>query len=845
MSQPQQTPKRFRVALSFPGEHRERVEKIAETLRETLGREKVLYDKWYGAEFAKPGLGVELPALYHGQSELLVFFFCKEFLKKEWCGLEWRAALDLIKREQYERLMLLRLDDIDIAEIPGLYSNDGFLDIRDKPDADVAAAILSRLGAEKLTSQTHRIFVGKLPAVNPTLIGREVQIAFLDRAWADPATNVVQVVAAGGTGKTALVDKWFRKHLGEATVFGWSFYSQGSSVDRQTSSDPFFADIIRWFDIKVAPEASIYIKAEAVARRLREERVLLLLDGVEPLQDSTGTLRDLPLKALIQELATGHKGLTVCTTRVEMDLPEAVALDLDNLTPEQGAEYLRQLLKLDTADEELKKASREYGNHALALTLLGTYLVDFCGGDILRRFEIRALTGEEGKLYQHTRRMIAAYERMFAGKPEADILRALGYFDRPAEPEGLKLVLPAVDDHTFRRALKRLHDARLILTTDPKQPLDCHPLVREHFAAQATQEGHARLYEHYKDRAPFQPDTLEEMTPLFYAVYHGCKAGQHQEALSDVYRDRILRGGYFYLLKQLGAFGTNLSLLANFFETPWARPVADLSPTDRALVINIAGSTLRAVGRLADAVEPTRAGAEARERLEQWENAAINYNNFSQLHLTLGNVVEAIAAARQSVDFAERSGDTFQTMTTLTALADALHQSGDVAEAERLFKEAERIQAESQPEYQIVYALQGYQYCDLLLTRGQTVKVLRRASQSLSWGTGQASLLAIGLDHLSLGRAYPPGSAEAAHHLDQAVDFLRSAGTLHHLPRALLARGTPHDLDEVLRIATRSGMRLYLADYHLAKGNLAEAERLINETGYHRRDAELKKLKQS
>jgi hypothetical protein len=25
-------------------------------------------------------------------------------------------------------------------------------------------------------------------------------------------------------------------------------------------------------------------------------------------------------------------------------------------------------------------------------------------------------------------------------------------------------------------------------------------------------------------------------------------------------------------------------------------------------------------------------------------------------------------------------------------------------------------------------------------------------------------------------------------------------------------------------------------DYHLAKGNLAEAERLINETGYHRRD---------
>jgi hypothetical protein len=38
-------------------------------------------------------------------------------------------------------------------------------------------------------------------------------------------------------------------------------------------------------------------------------------------------------------------------------------------------------------------------------------------------------------------------------------------------------------------------------------------------------------------------------------------------------------------------------------------------------------------------------------------------------------------------------------------------------------------------------------------------------------------------------------------------------------------------------------MRLFLADYHLAKGNLAEAEKLINETGYHRRDKELAALR--
>lgn len=343
--------------------------------------------------------------------------------------------------------------------------------------------------------------------MNTNLVGREPEIGFLERAWADPVTKIVQVIAAGGTGKTALVDKWFRRHVSEATVFGWSFYSQGSSPDRQTSSDPFFTDIIKWFNIDVAATDSIYIKAEAIARRLRQERVLLILDGVEPLQEADGTLRDSALKALLQELATENQGLVVCTTRVRIDIPEAVPLDLNNLTPEQGAEYLRSL-NVEGEESELQKASREYGNHALALTLLGTFLARFHDHDIYRRFEIYRLVDEEGKPYEHARRMIAAYEQMFAGKQELGILRALGYFDRPAEPEALKLVMPAMEDRKYRAALSRLFDARLIVTTDTTQALDCHPLVREHFAKDTTPEGHALLYEHYKRQAPHRPDTL-------------------------------------------------------------------------------------------------------------------------------------------------------------------------------------------------------------------------------------------------------------------------------------------------------------------------------------------------
>jgi hypothetical protein len=135
-------PFRFQIALSFPGGQRPRIEKITSALARVVGRKRVLYDKWHIAEFARPNLDVYLPKLYHEQSRLLVFFLCEEYAQKDWCGLEWRAGRDLLKRNENDRLMFLRLD---LANIPGLYSIDGCLDISSLTDDEVARAILERL----------------------------------------------------------------------------------------------------------------------------------------------------------------------------------------------------------------------------------------------------------------------------------------------------------------------------------------------------------------------------------------------------------------------------------------------------------------------------------------------------------------------------------------------------------------------------------------------------------------------------------------------------------------------------------------------------------------------------
>ncbi len=134
--------KRFPIALSFPGERREFINAVANRLAESLGRDRVLYDKYHEAEFARLDLDTHLQQLYHDESDLIAVFLCADYERKEWCGLEWRAIRDLIKRRQASTVMPLRFDD---TEIPGLFTIDGYVTIGERTPDDIANLILERL----------------------------------------------------------------------------------------------------------------------------------------------------------------------------------------------------------------------------------------------------------------------------------------------------------------------------------------------------------------------------------------------------------------------------------------------------------------------------------------------------------------------------------------------------------------------------------------------------------------------------------------------------------------------------------------------------------------------------
>jgi hypothetical protein len=509
----------------------------------------------------------------------------------------------------------------------------------------------ARLGPKKIS-------VARLPVTGKDVFGREEDIAFLDVAWANPEVNVVTIVAWAGVGKSTLLNHWLRRMAAEhyrsaELVFGWSFYRQGANA-RTSSADEFLDAALTWFGDSSPIIGTAWEKGERLAKLVAHRRTLLILDGLEPLQNppgpQEGRVREPSIQALLRELAAFNLGLCVITTRLPVaDIADyegnsSLRRDLEHLATDAGGKLLRALgVKGDEAD--LRSASDEFGGHCLALTLLGSYLTDAYNGDIRCRKEVSERLAQDVRLGVHARKVMESYQTWFGEGPELSVLRVLGLFDRPVDEKVLETLFkpPAIRGLTeplidlssteWRTVIARLRRATLLAGEDPQNrgQLDTHPLVREYYGEQlrsqradAWRECNRRLFYYYRALPPQLPDSFREMEPLFLAVICGCNAGLFHEALQEVYIPRIQRGNAFFASNILGARGALLLVLVHFFEDGrWGSPMEkgvegqSLTAEDQLFILMQAGLYLSA----------TRGGApEARICYERAESLSRSLN---------------------------------------------------------------------------------------------------------------------------------------------------------------------------------------------------------------------------
>jgi tetratricopeptide (TPR) repeat protein len=768
------------------------------------------------------------------------------------------------------------------------------------PDAALAAASASAhfhsLGESPDLFRSIRVDIAHLPeTAYERLVGRDDELKRLDDAWTDSKINIISLIAEGGAGKSALVNEWLKRlqadnYRSAEAVLGWSFYSQGSK-ERATSAEEFLNWALDRLGITVAT-TSASAKGEAIAEALAKRRVLLVLDGVEPLQHGLdkqqGELKDAGLRALLRRLASTPPGqahnLIVLTSRLAVkDIARwqndaAPVIDVEKLSDEAGAALLRDNGVWGT-DKELKAAAHDFGGHPLALGLLASFLKETQTGDVRQRDHIRAFFADpENPRHDHAKRVMESYEKEWlAGQPALlAIMHMVGLFDRPASGdclnalrakpvlEGLTGEVVSLDDSEWQRAVTRLREVRLLLPRDPTAPdaLDAHPLVREWFGdrLKATNEkawraAHGRLYEHLRDTTKEgNTPTLEDLAPLYQAIAHGCRAGRHEDALSEVYAMRIIRrtaGGelMFYSKAELGAFGSDLAAISNFFERPYdcvAREIKDLSQT--FFLLGEAAASLRAQARFEEALAAFTAALTLAEVNEEWLGAANVASNISQMTLSMGELGRSIAAAESCARFAGRKQFSIWSAEAELDLARCRMAAGRVHEATGLISNAVK---ETSEHSLTTYPMQIYSYCDALLASGAFKAAMEYVQKTANEPIQQHGPFDLGIYNLASARALfrlicepvrrrtieasSKGIVHVRDCLNQSVDQLHRAGHNEHIPYGLIARaafrrstgdwnGAARDLDEVEEIAEPGPMRLYLCDMAIERARLAFAK---------------------
>ncbi|MBP6749859.1 MAG: tetratricopeptide repeat protein [Xanthomonadaceae bacterium] len=785
--------KRFRIAFSFAGEKRGFVKEVADLLAKRFTQEKILYDKYHEAEFARNDLGIYLPNLYNRESDLVVVLACPNYDVKEWTGLEWLAIHDLLQQRKRDEVVLCRFDH---AQVDGLFRGAGFIELDHKTPDEFVALILERLARNEGLPKDHytkpAVVVASVPKTDiphnlPRLqpfFGRENELKTIaDALDPDSRTFGALIDGPGGMGKTSLAVR--AAYAAPADVFDRIIFI--SLKSRELDDDglrdlsgflvsglvELFGELARELGrdeiVKVAEDQRPRLLLDA----LRGTRTLLVLDNLESLLKHE---RD-TLFTFVKKLPAGCKAILTSRGRIGSGAEELILEKLD----EQAA--LDTLAELATHNPHLAKTSeaerlvlyRETGGkplllrwtagqigrgHCLSFTDALDFLrscpegndpLEFIFGDLVEDFS----------------------------EAETKTLCALTYFTLPAKVEHVAAIIHLPEPETDR-ALRSLVNRSLAVPNDELTAFTLVPMV-----ADFLRKKKPKVVKDTGDRLELRAYALiiengyknYDRFPLLEAAWPGIAPAVARFLIGDNQRLQSVCAALANFLDFQGRWDEWLALN----EKAESRALADADYENAGWRAYHTGS-IHALHKQTDAVLICAARA-----TEHWASTLIDNRNMAfakQLHgigLELkGDNLAAIAAFKAALELLPHLPTENEALVDraifLNSLAGAEQAFGDFSVAEVHFREALRV-ATTVNHAEAIASCTG-NLAALALSRKDwsAAESLAREALPLSEGVHRQELIASDNHRLAQALLCQGKATDALPHARRAVDIYTSLG---------------------------------------------------------------------
>lgn len=689
--------------------------------------------------------------------------------------------------------------------------------------------------------------------------GRQALVTELG-VWLDDPDSPVRVFAlcaAGGTGKTALVEyvltAWRRKHERSGNplpggLLVWSFYESERIED-------FLATACSYFLGEAGQVGGRFERL--IAELQRGDPHLVVLDGFETVQSSgavgraQGEIEDRQLKRLISLVASGFLGRTrlLVTSRFVLselrDLadPERYKEErLEDLDP-SAARGLLRAWKVNGDDSTLDKLTDRVGRHALSVRVLGAYLAQVGNGDptvglTLDLGDALNEASEGDAKAAKLARLITHYAK--AMKPdERELMTRLSLFPRGVAVDILVTLIGAGGQVAGRLVgsnqprllglLERLVEQGLAFGYGAlsRRIYTAHPFLRDTFRALAgvpVEEMHEVVRSKLAptlSAQPGKPPRTPEMLDRYETLIEYTRLAGKAEEACKLYWEGM--GSYKNLGDRLGENARGVRLLSGFASDGDPIHCLEILPARwRSLIVNDWGLFAQSLGDLPLAGRCLAVAININRQQNTAKNLSIVLQNATELEQLRGHLPQSVAYARESLDWARQAKVSSEIEDSHAYLAWSLALAGEVKSAVTHFATAARLEGE------LLYSIRGIMEAEFRRLRGDLVGSRERCLNNLQICEDNGWARHVARIHTLLGRlVLHEDPNEARRHLGFARGWTQRSGDMEVLLRAhllaseiALAMKDPREsLDEAEggRVqADALGFGLYAIDLRLA-----------------------------